>query len=84
VEFGEDLDPLVSKAYSAGSAALADSTAEVVEPLGSEILLNVRAGPHAMVARVDPSTRLKIHEIVRLAFDPGRLHFFDTASGAAI
>src|SRR2546430_1749298 len=35
-----------------------DSTAEVVEPLGSEILLNVRAGPHALVARVDPSTRL--------------------------
>src|SRR5438445_1791 len=61
-----------------------DSTAEVVEPLGSEILLNVRAGPHALVARVDPSTRLKVHETVRLAFDPERLHFFDTASGAAI
>src|SRR5947208_1235158 len=61
-----------------------DSIAEVVEPLGAEILLNVRAGPHALVARLDPSTRLKVHESVRLAFDPERLHFFDTASGAAI
>jgi multiple sugar transport system ATP-binding protein len=61
-----------------------DTAVEVVEPLGNEILLDVRAGPHAMVARVDPSTRLKVHESVRLAFDPERLHFFDTASGAAI
>src|SRR6266705_4033504 len=47
-----------------------DSIAKVVEPLGAEILLNVRAGPHALVARLDPSTRLKVHESVRLAFDP--------------
>src|SRR3989454_836609 len=51
-----------------------DSIAEVVEPLGSEILLNVRAGPHALVARLDPSSLLKVHETVRLAFDPERLH----------
>jgi multiple sugar transport system ATP-binding protein len=61
-----------------------DSIAEVVEPLGAEILLNVRAGPHALVARLDPSSLLKVHETVRLAFDPERLHFFDAASGAAI
>jgi len=44
----------------------------------------VRAGANAMVARVDPATRVKVHEKVRLAFDPERLHFFDPGSGAAI
>jgi multiple sugar transport system ATP-binding protein len=37
-----------------------------------------------MVARVEPATRVKVHEKVRLAFDPERLHFFDPATEAAI
>ncbi|HYN12528.1 MAG TPA: sn-glycerol-3-phosphate ABC transporter ATP-binding protein UgpC [Burkholderiales bacterium] len=61
-----------------------DSTVEVVEPLGSEILLDVRAGTHAIVARLDPATRVKVRDTVRLAFDPERLHFFDAKSEAAI
>jgi multiple sugar transport system ATP-binding protein len=61
-----------------------DSTVEVVEPLGNEILLDVRAGAHVMVARVDPATRVKVHERVRLALDPERLHFFDAGSEAAL
>ena len=61
-----------------------DAIADVVEPLGNEILLNVRAGSTTMVARLDPATRLKVHETVRLAFDAERLHFFDAASEAAI
>jgi len=61
-----------------------DSTVEVVEPLGNEILLDVRAGSHLMVARVDPGIRLKVRDAVRLSADPERLHFFDSASEAAI
>jgi multiple sugar transport system ATP-binding protein len=61
-----------------------ESTVEVVEPLGSEILLDVRAGEHPIVARVDPGTRVKVHETVRLALDPERLHFFDFQSEAAL
>jgi multiple sugar transport system ATP-binding protein len=61
-----------------------DSVVEVVEPLGSEILLNVRAGDSPLVARVDPATRIAAHERVRLAFDPARLHFFDTTNEASI
>jgi multiple sugar transport system ATP-binding protein len=56
----------------------------VVEPLGNEILLDVRAGNHPLVARVDPAVRVKVHENVRLALDPERLHFFDTKTEAAI
>jgi multiple sugar transport system ATP-binding protein len=61
-----------------------ESTVEVVEPLGSEILLDVRVGENPLVARLDPGTRVKVHEIVRLALDPERLHFFDFESEAAL
>jgi multiple sugar transport system ATP-binding protein len=61
-----------------------DSTVEVVEPLGNEILLDVRAGSHLLVARVDPATRVKVRDAVRLAVDRERLHFFDAKTEAAI
>ena len=60
------------------------TTIDVVEPLGSEILLDVRVGAASMVARVDPSVRVKMHESVRLVLDPGRVHFFDGGNEAAI
>jgi cation/acetate symporter len=44
----------------------------VVEPLGNEILLDLRAGSHLMVARVDPGTRVKVRDAVRLSADPAR------------
>jgi multiple sugar transport system ATP-binding protein len=61
-----------------------DTTVEVVEPLGSEILLDIRAGGNPMVARVEPGVRVKVHEGVRLALNPDRLHFFDLKSEVAI
>ena len=61
-----------------------DATVDVVEPLGSEILLNITAGANALVARVDPAVNVKTHERVRLAFDPAKLHFFDHSTESAI
>jgi multiple sugar transport system ATP-binding protein len=61
-----------------------DAVVDVVEPLGSEILLDVKVGPSVVVARVDPSVRVKIHEPVRFALDSERLHFFDPKSELAI
>ena len=61
-----------------------DTTVEVVEPLGNEILLDVRTGGQLMVARVDPATRVKVRDAVRLAVDPERLHFFDAKTEAAL
>ena len=61
-----------------------DAVVDVVEPLGSEILLDVKVGPSVMVARVDPSVRVKVHEPVRLALDSDRLRFFDPKSELAI
>jgi multiple sugar transport system ATP-binding protein len=61
-----------------------DALVEVVEPLGSDILLDMRIGAAMTVARVDPSVRVKVHEKVRLAFVPERMHFFDTKTEAAL
>jgi len=61
-----------------------DTSVDVVEPLGNEILLNFRAGGTPMVARVDPAVRVKARENIRIAVDPARVHFFDEKSGAAI
>jgi len=48
-----------------------------VEPLGSEILLDLKVGQNVIVVRVDPSQRMKVHEKIRIAFVPERMHFFD-------
>ena len=61
-----------------------DAMIEVIEKLGSEILLDVAVGPHTMVASVDPSVRVNVHERLRLALNPDRLHFFDTRSEMVI
>ncbi|MFZ2007394.1 MAG: sn-glycerol-3-phosphate ABC transporter ATP-binding protein UgpC [Stellaceae bacterium] len=61
-----------------------DAVVEVVERLGSEILLDVAVGPTTMVASVEPTATAKVHEKLRLAINPARVHFFDTESEAAI
>src|SRR4029079_12502802 len=60
------------------------SKVEVVEQLGSEILLDVRAGAGTMVAAVEPTVRAKVDEQLRLAVNPARRHFFDAKTEAAI
>jgi multiple sugar transport system ATP-binding protein len=58
---------------------------EVVEQLGSEILLETRVGEaRVTVARVAPETQVAAGDQVRLSVQPGRLHFFDPESEAAI
>jgi len=61
-----------------------NSKVEVVEQLGSEILLDVRVGEESMVAAVDPTIRAKVTEQLRLAVNPERLHFFDAKTEAAV
>jgi len=60
------------------------SKVEVVEQLGSEILLDVRVGDDTMVAAVDPTTRARVQDQIHLAVNPARLHFFDAKTEVAI
>ena len=61
-----------------------DAAVEVVERLGSEILLDVAVGQATMVASVEPTVTAKVHEKIRLAVNPARMHFFDNETEAAI
>jgi multiple sugar transport system ATP-binding protein len=61
-----------------------DAVVEVVEQLGSEILLDTRAGPALMVASVEPTLRMRAHDKLKLALKPERLHLFDAESEVAI
>ncbi len=55
-----------------------DARVEVVEQLGSEILLEARVGSQSVtVARVPAETAIASGDQVRLSAEPGRLHFFD-------
>jgi multiple sugar transport system ATP-binding protein len=61
-----------------------DAVVEVVEQLGSEILLDTRVGPALMVASVEPTLRMRAHDNLKLALKPERLHLFDAETEAAI
>jgi multiple sugar transport system ATP-binding protein len=52
---------------------------DVIEPLGSEIHLNVTAGSHNIVAVVDVQTQVRVHQPIRLAVDLGKMHLFQKA-----
>jgi multiple sugar transport system ATP-binding protein len=60
------------------------SRVEVVEQLGSEVLLDVRVGEDTMVAAVDPTVRVGPEDTLRLAVNPARLHFFDAQTEQAV
>jgi multiple sugar transport system ATP-binding protein len=57
---------------------------EVVERLGSQILLDVKVGSGTMVAAVEPTVQAKVRDNVHLALNAARLHFFDGSSEVAI
>jgi multiple sugar transport system ATP-binding protein len=61
-----------------------DALVEVVEKLGSQILLDVKVGSSSMVAAVEPTSQAVAGDRLRLVMNPQRLHFFDTQSEAAM
>jgi len=61
-----------------------EAVVEVIEKLGSQILLDVKVGSSMMVAAVEPTVRAQVRDRLRLTLNPERLHFFDARSEAAI
>lgn len=56
---------------------LVDARVEVTELLGAEVFLYLKLLDNTITARVDPRTPAKAGDIIKLAFDGNRLHFFD-------
>ncbi len=61
-----------------------EATVEVVEPLGSEILLDTTVAGQSVTARVDPTIKARAHDKIRLVFTPERIHFFDAKTEEVI
>jgi len=55
-----------------------EAKVDVIELMGNEIILYLVSGEHNYVARVDPRTRFKIGENVKVAFNMENFHIFDT------
>ena len=84
VTFGIRPEDLRVAPAEAANGMSVDAVVEVVERLGSQILLDVKVGSGMMVAAVEPTVRAKVREQLRFALNPARLHFFDSQSEAAI
>jgi len=68
-------DRLYSPEHLKGNAIRA--VVDVIEPLGSEIHLNVTAGKHNLVAMVDTQTMVRMHQEIELAIDLNKMHLFE-------
>jgi len=61
-----------------------DTTAALSEEGGEEALLPLGDGKATFTARVDPRSKARPREPIRLTIDPSRLHFFDPSTGEAV
>jgi multiple sugar transport system ATP-binding protein len=57
---------------------------DVVEHLGSEQLVYMTAGGKSITARVDPRSRARTGQDIKLHIDADSIHLFDTETGLAI
>jgi len=48
-----------------------------MEPLGSEVFLDVKAGDHSLIARAEPNTKAKPHVSLCLKPNLENMHLFD-------
>jgi len=82
VELVESLGSEVYVYFTVGGNHKAAELEEVADKTGLDEL------PHAateqMVARLDPDTRARRGEVLRLWFDPSRMHLFDAETGRSL
>lgn len=60
------------------------ATVEVVEPMGSEIILFMNAGRNSFIARVNNQDTAKPNQDLQMVFDMSKAHFFDPVTEEAI
>ena len=84
--FGIRPEDLYDKLFTAEAPAesTVTSTVEVVEPMGAEVYLHLKAGRHPFIARVSPQARPEVNQDVDIVFDMGKAHFFDPTAEHAI
>jgi multiple sugar transport system ATP-binding protein len=59
-------------------------TIKLVEPLGSDTLIHFDLAGASAIARVDPSLRPKVGDLLSLRPQPGKTHLFDGNDGRVL
>ena len=57
---------------------------DVIEPVGSEVILIVTVGNRQLTAKIDPHTRASLHQPIELSVDMNNMHLFDKETGEVI
>jgi len=72
-------EDIYHKKYSSNAEIPAEMEAivEVVEPLGSEFVVNFKTGDTIFTGRLEPKEQPKMDEKMTLVFDMKKVHFFD-------
>ena len=63
-----------------GGAATFQAQLEVIEPVGNEVFLHLRAGSNELVARTPPAQLPECGSTLTLGYAPESLHLFDAAT----
>ncbi|MFQ5894575.1 MAG: ABC transporter ATP-binding protein [Nitrospinota bacterium] len=67
-----------------GAEGAFEAAVGIVQPVGSDIFLELDVEGESLTARVEASAKVREGQRLRLAPVPGRVHAFDPASGRAI
>jgi multiple sugar transport system ATP-binding protein len=70
------VDPIMDNCVSA--------MVDVVEPMGSDVILHLTIGQASLVARVNPKTSARKDSIIGVHIDMDRVHIFDKETGRVI
>lgn len=72
-------EDIYDKLYASGATPenTITATVEVVEPMGSEILLTMTTGKHSFVAKADPHNQATINQDIELVINMSKIHIFD-------
>jgi multiple sugar transport system ATP-binding protein len=67
----------LSKASSPTEGETFKAQVEIIEPIGNEIYLDVKAGRDSLIASVDPKTKVNLHEEILLQANLENIHLFN-------
>jgi multiple sugar transport system ATP-binding protein len=58
-----------------------EAVVDVMEPMGPEVILYLKMGDNALVAKVDAHTKARIGEKLNIIIDQDKIHVFDKETG---
>src|ERR1700730_5227137 len=79
----ESLEDMALLSPDSRSGSVIEATAEVVENLGSELLVYMSSGGKTILARLDPRSFAHVGGHLSLHVDNSHIHLFDTDTGEA-